>query len=240
MAVYTNFRFRPLDRWPGELTRDRTYSPFRGAYSDTREKLAREVGHLIHPDMERTHTIYRCEAVIEVAVPEGVIRQDGNMRADVAARNFEHPGVVVSFEGTDGPLQFACDRFITGGQLEVGAWKANLRAIALGLEALRKVQRYGMGRGHEQYRGFQALGSGVAMGPVQQMSKAEAVRILLDYGRLDGTIDMEYDDVADYPDVINSLYRNAAKGAHPDQGGDEQHFRMITEARDRLLPKELK
>lgn len=29
-------------------------------------------------------------------------------------------------------------------------------------------------------------------------------------------------------------------GRHPDQGGDEQEFRMITEARDRLLPKELK
>lgn len=42
MTVYTHFRFRPLDRWPGELTRDRSYSPFRGSYSDTRELLARE------------------------------------------------------------------------------------------------------------------------------------------------------------------------------------------------------
>jgi hypothetical protein len=49
-------------------------------------------------------------------------------------------------------FQFAVDVFPT--------WQANLRAITLGLEALRRVQRYGIVKEDEQYTGFKALTSG--------------------------------------------------------------------------------
>lgn len=45
--------------------------------------------------------------------------------------------------------QFAVDTYTT--------WQDNLRAIALGLEALRKVERYGITRGTEQYTGWKML-----------------------------------------------------------------------------------
>jgi len=42
-------------------------------------------------------------------------------------------------------------------------WRHNVRSIALGLEALRAVDRYGISRRGEQYAGFRAaLASGAA------------------------------------------------------------------------------
>lgn len=51
-------------------------------------------------------------------------------------------------------FQFAVDKF--------PSWQDNLRAIALGLEALRKVERYGFVKDDEQYTGFKALTAGAA------------------------------------------------------------------------------
>lgn len=45
--------------------------------------------------------------------------------------------------------QFAVDTFVH--------WQDNLRAIALGMEALRKVARYGIVKGNEQYSGWKQL-----------------------------------------------------------------------------------
>jgi hypothetical protein len=51
-------------------------------------------------------------------------------------------------------FQFAVDKFAT--------WQDNLRAIALGLEALRKVDRYGITKNSEQYTGWKQLEAGPA------------------------------------------------------------------------------
>lgn len=48
--------------------------------------------------------------------------------------------------------QFAVDQFPT--------WQDNLRAIALGLDALRRVQRYGIVKEDEQYTGWKQLTGG--------------------------------------------------------------------------------
>ena len=49
-------------------------------------------------------------------------------------------------------MTYATDRFF--------AWQDNVRAIALGLEALREVDRYGIAKKGEQYAGWKALPSG--------------------------------------------------------------------------------
>lgn len=88
--------------------------------------------------------------VIQIAVrSETMIRRDGwpQERATI-----EHPGVALSFDSRHGALRYETAEFHT--------WKANLRAIALGLEALRKVDRYGIARSGQQYRGWRALAAG--------------------------------------------------------------------------------
>ena len=75
------------------------------------------------------------------------------------------PRVVVSFDSCHGPLRYQCDRFTTT-RAGTKAWHANVRAIALGLEALRKVDRYGIAGSGEQYRGWTALPAAFAAGAV--------------------------------------------------------------------------
>src|SRR5690606_24676973 len=60
-----------------------------------------------------------------------------------------HPGVILSFDSKVGHLSYPCDTFTS--------WQDNLRAVALALEALRKLDRYGVTKRGEQYRGFLAI-----------------------------------------------------------------------------------
>src|SRR5579863_10251967 len=45
-------------------------------------------------------------------------------------------GIILTFNSKHGPLSYPCDKYSN--------WQANLRAIALSLEALRAVDRYGV------------------------------------------------------------------------------------------------
>lgn len=63
---------------------------------------------------------------LQIALREQDFRVDGLLRA--AARP-EHPGVVLAIDSQHGPLSYPCDKFTL--------WRDNLRAIVLGLEALR-------------------------------------------------------------------------------------------------------
>lgn len=127
--------FRPIDAWPGEQTRSRRSAQFSASLGSTTELLARELaalnGRLV---------------VLQVAMTEDDFRIDGIPYANAQA---SHPGVVIAFESKHGPLKFAVDTF--------SFWEDNLRAIALGMEALRKVDRYGVTKLGEQYTGWKAL-----------------------------------------------------------------------------------
>src|SRR5947208_1880483 len=82
----------------------------------------------------------------QFAVTESDIRLDGRPRARAVA---SHPGVVLAFDSRHGPLKYAVDTF--------DRWQDNLRAIALGLEHLRAVDRYGVTRRGEQYTGWRQI-----------------------------------------------------------------------------------
>ncbi len=141
----------PIDRWPAESSRQRKPPPFKASYADTIELLTREL------DMLDT----KGRAVIQVVTRNGGqdLRRDGLLRAQA---KIEHPGVRLSFTCRQGDLTFATDEFEQEWNWQIPGWQANLRAIALSLEALRKVDRYGITRSGEQYRGWQALESGPA------------------------------------------------------------------------------
>ncbi len=172
---------RPISTWPGGATAGARRSPFDAPWSTTVGDLSREL-----------RLIGARRVVLELAISESEIRLDGQPYARARAR---HPGVVLSFESDHGPLRYATAEFET--------WQANLRAIALGLEALRKVDRYGIAKRGEQYRGYRQIESG---GP-----SAERGRALIH----------KHGDV-----------RRALMATHPDHGGDAAAFADVQAARE--------
>lgn len=179
----TDFTFRPIERWLGPATHNRRRSTFRSSYTSTMSLLDRELRNL-----------RAVRVVIQLALDESDIRLDGLPRASARPK---HPGVILAFHSNkhDLDLQYAVDAF--------DRWEDNLRAIALGLEALRKVDRYGVTRHGEQYRGWKQLGSG-------RPDLAQRGRHLIHR----------------YGGVTEAL-----RATHPDHGGSEEDFLAVQAAR---------
>lgn len=193
---------RPLTIWPGELRKAavRKSSPFQASYSDTLELLDREL-RLLNATVP----------VIQLAVNEGQIRRDGKL---YAAAMPDHPGVILTFDTSRGHFRYACDRFTH--------WHTNLRAIALGLEALRKIERYCIGSGNEQYTGFLQLDPGPAEAP---LTVDEALSLFADWvGASRQKVRSSWWIRRD------EYYRTASKATHPDLGGDQKTFQRMREA----------
>lgn len=194
-------RFRPLDSWPRERRSSHDRSPFSATWISTVELLERELTQL-----------GASNGVILVDCSELDIRLDGTYpKADARVG---YPGVVVAFDSTHGPLKYVADRF--------RAWQDNVRAIALGLEALRKVDRYGITSRGEQYTGWAALPAGEGSGP---STFAEAVAFVAEHS---GSTE---EQVTASP---RTAWLVAAKRLHPDQGGDADLFRQLQRARELL------
>jgi hypothetical protein len=178
---------RPITGWPGELRNNsqRIRSAFNSSYSDTLELLDRELRML-----RATVT------VVQIAVNEGQVRRDGKLRASAYP---DHPGVILSFDTKAGHFRYAGDRFTH--------WHDNLRAIALTLESLRKIERYGIGSGTEQYTGYLQL---------EATSRP-----------------MTVDEARDFITEHGGTYRIAARKLHPDapRTGDEALFKRLGVAR---------
>jgi len=176
--------FRPLER---PVPAARRPSPFSASWSSTVELLAKEL---------RAHGARR--AVLELDFREQDLRLDGLPRADRQARS---PGIVLSFGATAVPgrphLRYEVGTF--------AHWQANVRAVALGLEALRAVDRHGVTERGEQYAGWKQLE------PPRDAPSVERGRQLVDqHGSL----------------------RPALMATHPDHGGDPRDFADVQAYRD--------
>lgn len=144
------------------------------------------------------------------------IRLDGFPRS--SARVPSHPGVELSFDSKHGRLVYATDVY--------DGWEANLRAIALGLQALRAVDRYGVASRGEQYAGWRALPSGSGDGPTTLEGAWDFLEKLFG-DRLDPKAGRDVRGTLD----IRSTLRAAAKLAHPDSGGNAETFRKFENAK---------
>lgn len=197
---------RPLDPWIGPVTSPRVTSPFKATWTDTLELLNREV-EMLQTTEQRT-----IRWVLQMDVPASQIRNDGEVYARATPRS---PAVRVAFESRHGALLYATDRFTH--------WQANVRAIALSLEALRKVDRYGVAGAGEQYRGWTAISNWPA-----EMSREQAAEFIAHWAG-----DLEPAHVLAYP---KDAFRLAAKRAHPDVTGDDgDTMARLNAARDLLL-----
>jgi hypothetical protein len=93
------------------------------------------------------------DPIIAACFVPGDIRRDGLPRSGARPT---HPGIELSFEA----LALTPPRrlvYITDAHED---WEHNVRGIALGLQALRAVDRYGITRSGEQYAGFAAITAG--------------------------------------------------------------------------------
>lgn len=199
MLEYT---VRPIESWPGKETpsyaRDR--SPFWVKWSDTLDLLERELRELRGKNV-----------VMQLDVELFQLRNDGMIRAGAIPRT---PRVILSFDSKHGPLSYPCDRF--------SDWQANVRAIALALEALRKVDRYGVTRQAEQYKGWAKLPA-----PGAAMSRSEAASIIAEHSGIPAS------DILGSPATLVDAYRKAAAKTHPDAGGDPNDSALRTEGHRR-------
>lgn len=191
-------RFRPLSEWPYPPTKNRRSRwAFKAGWQNTLDLLRHELEVLRARDV-----------IIGAGFREADIRLDGWPRAGAQATAF--PGVEVSFDTpTHGRLVYGTDTC----QL----WQHNIRSIALGLEALRAVDRYGITRRGEQYAGFRALPAG---GETSELRDAAwARRVLHDVVGPDAP-----------PLTLQHLARAAKSRSHPDAGGSHEQFVLVQEA----------
>ena len=198
------YTHRPLNgQWPGPRSSVGLRSPFGANWGGTLELLEREIKALGGRNV-----------VLALNVSERDIRNDGGVRADARIRDH---AVIIEFKRGPDLLSFPCDRF--------RFWQDNVRAIALALEALRKVDRYGVRTGR-QYEGFKALPGAGASSATMHVS--EAAEIIAD---LSGEAIEGADLLTDRWRARDAV-RSAASRTHPDRFiGDPQAFQRVQEAK---------
>jgi hypothetical protein len=208
------FLFRPLVAWPGAQTpsHQRRRSLFDSTWGQTLDLLKRELDHLRAKDI-----------VISLDVDEKDITRDNTPRSTARPRS---PGVVLSFSrpgqydpiaratGDALPLSFPCDTF--------DQWEDNVRAIALSLEALRKVDRYGVTKRNEQYAGFRQLPASTA----PTMTTQQAAEFVSGLSRFSA------EKVLRDKTAARDAVRQAVNNTHPDKpGGSHESFAKVGNAR---------
>jgi hypothetical protein len=198
----TEIRYTALpEPWPGrKIERPATHRFRVVTWSQIEKVLQRELSQVGATDVE---------LALDIRNP-GYFRQDGGIRADARPAT---PAVVLSFTDKQGNrLTFPCATY--------GDWTVNVYAIALSLENLRAVDRYGVTQGDAQYVGFKALPAGVP----EKMSVQAAAAILSGESRVEAPA------IEQFKMVFESAAKLAQRKAHPDNGGTDDRFAQVQEA----------
>lgn len=197
-------QYGKIRQWPGKLRSrgERIAAPFKSGHTETLRLL------------EREFRLIGAEAPV-VALAMDHFNRDGRPYSGAIP---EHPGVLVSFvkpiRNAIGqttvrvPLRFAADRFLT--------WETNVRAVAIGLEDLRRIDRYGITQGSEQYLGFKAL---PPPGPDHPniLTVEDAARAIESFDMSAGSPHRAV--IVNNPLIYREAYRRAAAKLHPDATG---------------------
>lgn len=206
----------PIETWPGPETKPRIAPLFKAGYADTIKLLRSELEMLGAKGAVSMQVVTRNGATD--------LRRDGVLRAQA---QISHPGVRISFESKHGPLTYATDQYEKGHFNQMDSWKANLRAIALSLQALRAVDRYGVSKLGEQYRGWLAIEN-------SSQSNDELERILEHYAGSDA-LQMVAEQQIEGRERLKMLWANAKKRTHPDiSNGDRTAWDAATAAAEAL------
>lgn len=157
--------------------------------------------------------------IIEAGFREDQIRNDG---WPYSSARPSHSAVRVSFHSRHGPLSFECGTYKTIDD--------NLYAIALTMQALRAVDRYGAVKGAQQYKGWKQLPGDQ---PPEQPTTAVDLRMAAAFlCKLAGEPDSMIPAVLNLPSSIREVYRAAALRCHPDRGGSPEMMARVNAAKD--------
>ena len=207
-------KIKPINQWIGTETKYPARSQFRQTYSSTKKILEFELEKL---------GALESSLQIEMFIRAEDLRRDGELRANAKP---DKPGVVLSFskvkrrffdEQTKSwknelqTLSYPCDSF--------DDWQDNLRAVALSLEALRKVARYGVFK-YEDMLNRLALPS--ADGKLS--SKDSAAEFLAEHSG------HSFENIR-YAGFAFAAYKMCLLKMHPDKGGDVELFHKLQEAK---------
>jgi hypothetical protein len=217
-------RFVPIEKWPGKdrpSTGNRN-APFRAKYAATLDLLESELNELHAKDI-----------TIQAFFARQEIRNDGWPYSSAKPR---YPGVIVgfrrhfrqwnsktsSYREWKEEMSFPCDTFCS--------WEDNIRAIALALEALRKIDRYGVTQAGEQYKGWARLPEAA---PAEEMTREMAAIYIAGYSAV------PKDYILAGTTQLNDAYRKAAGILHPDnqQTGNHEAFVRLQKAKQILEAK---
>lgn len=211
-----NIQIRPIITWPGKENENLKDSPFRSTYAQTLD--------LLESELDKAGVVWSSLALEMWGINEYDIRKDGALKATAKP---DKPGVIFRFSRyTNGrydktagkwiydtqDISYPCDAFTW--------WQDNLRAIALSMESLRRVERYGVFK-YDEIISRLALPS--AEGKVSTRESAAA--FLAQHSGV-SMKEILFSDTA-----RSAAYRRAAHALHPDkQGGVTDDFVKLTEA----------
>lgn len=130
------------------------------------------------------------------------LRLDGTPRSGLAEPN--EVGAAVYFKLKGKPLCLACDRWTRVAD--------NIAALAQHIDALRRIERYGVGRLEQAFAGYTALPPTAEDWAIVLMVAKDATR----------------------EDIVKA-HRQLASIHHPDKGGRAEDMARINQARDRAL-----
>ncbi|MEN1976877.1 hypothetical protein [Cellulomonas olei] len=192
--------------------RGRSRWTFKASWSDTLDLLERELRHLDARDV-----------ALEADFREPDLRLDGMPRSN--ARQPVDPGVRIAFDSRHGALVYAADT--------CEFWQHNVRSIALGLEALRAVDRYGISRRAEQYRGYRQIGGASAIVPDAPLDREAAALVLAGAAYPDPdpeSVARDAREVLTGRLDLDAVGRRARRHTHPDTGGSTEAFQRVEAA----------
>lgn len=189
------WQIEPLASWPYPVTERPRPNPFRASWDDTLKLLSAEL------DLLKVAGAVALRVVADAAD----VRRDGMLRAHAKVG---YRGVAISFTSVrHGALTYPCDTYAGQYYGDRPDWQINVRAIALGLQALRAVDRYGVAGRGEQYAGWRAITAGSA----PFVDRGAALAWLRDLTRQrSGSV------------AVGQLLRQAAGIAHPDRNGGDR------------------
>ena len=129
------------------------------------------------------------------------LRLDGRPRSDMEPAD---PGAAVYFHFKKRATVLACDRYRRVAD--------NIAAIAAHIDALRRIERYGVGTIEQALAGYKALPA----------DSAADWRSVFGFTK----------DSRPTWDAVDTAFKEQARTKHPDQGGTELEMQHINRARD--------
>lgn len=213
------FTIEPILEWPGELTTRREVANFRSpSYTDpdtgrwvpaARTKIGKTMRELATEFEQIKATNPR----LQVAVTRDQITLDGRLYARAQPW---HPGVILVFDSPRGEQRYPSDHY--------SHWEDNLRAIVLTLNAMRGIERWGVGDVRGSYL---AIESARAMPSTPfGHEPASVLRWLTEF--------LQAEPGGHVPTEARAMIRLAQRTTHPDHGGDAEQFRLVNLAENYL------